>query len=152
MANALFYLLTSANDAPQGNSELLACQLAARSYSKGQGMLIYCGDRAQAERVDELLWQFDAERFIPHNLQGEGPQGGAPIVIHWHGGDHSRLENRPQLLNLAPEPPHFAVQFSQIIDFVPADDQAKAQARRRFAAYRQLGIAPSMHDLASQPF
>ncbi|QIZ78701.1 DNA polymerase III subunit chi [Ferrimonas lipolytica] len=147
MPKALFYVMTAANDAEQ-----LACELAARSYSKGQGMVIYCADRSQAERVDELLWQFDAERFIPHNLAGEGPQAGAPVVIHWQDSDHNRLENRPQLLNLAPELPNFAVQFGQIIDFVPADDQAKAQARRRFAAARQMGLATSTHDLASQPF
>ncbi|WP_028117842.1 DNA polymerase III subunit chi [Ferrimonas senticii] len=150
MPQTTFYLMTASADR-LGNPELLTCELAARGYSKAQGMVIFCDSRAQAERVDELLWQFDAERFIPHNLQGEGPQGGAPVVIHWQGGDHSRLENRQVLVNLASELPKFAVQFAQIIDFVPADDQAKVLARRRFAAARQMGLNPSTHDLAAQP-
>lgn len=156
MAQALFYLLTDATDgsnsAKEGEQTLLACHLAARAFNQGPGAVIYCGDKTQAEQVDELLWQFDAERFVPHNLKGEGPQGGAPVVIDWVDADHSRPENRPLLINLAPELPNFAVQFAQIIDFVPADEQAKAQARRRFAAARQMGLNPSTHDLAQQPF
>ncbi len=151
MPQACFYLLTAASNTMAGNAERLCCELAARAYQQGQGMVIYCQDRAQAERLDELLWQFDAERFIPHNLAGEGPAGGAPVVIHWLQRDPPLLEKRQQLVNLAFELPSFAVQFAQIFDFVAVEEHAKAQARRRFSAARQMGLAPSTHNLALQP-
>ncbi len=146
MANALFYILT------EQTPESVACQATARAYRKGQGVYLHCQDEAQAHRLDELLWQFEPESFIPHNLQGEGPRGGAPVVIGWADPDHATVEKHPLLINLSFDVPRFAVQFAHIIDFVPADEQAKAQARRRFAAYRQLGVAPTTQDLARQPF
>ncbi|SHH96127.1 DNA polymerase III subunit chi [Ferrimonas marina] len=146
MANALFYILSDAR------LEAFACEVVARAYRKGQGVYLHCADQAQAHRIDDLLWQFDPDRFIPHNLVGEGPRGGGPVVVGWQDGDHAKMEKRPLLVNLSPDVPQFAVQFTQIIDFVPADEQAKAQARKRFAAYRQLGVNPTTQDLARQPF
>lgn len=147
MADATFYLLTEALSQQQ-----IACQLAARGYRKGQKIYLHCADQRQAEALDEALWSFEPDSFIPHNLQGEGPRGGAPVVIGWGPGKTELRTNRPILINLAPEVPEFAVHFAQIFDFVPADEQAKAQARRRFAAYRQLGVTPTTQDLARQPF
>ncbi|GAA4871739.1 DNA polymerase III subunit chi [Ferrimonas pelagia] len=149
MSNALFYIASS--DAAH-HPERIACQAAARAYRTGQGVFLLCQDQAQAHRIDELLWQFEPDSFVPHNLVGEGPRGGAPVVIGWADRDHAAVEKRPLLINLSADVPQFAVQFTHIIDFVPADDEAKAQARRRFAAYRQLGVSPATQDLARQPF
>ncbi|MBY5993697.1 DNA polymerase III subunit chi [Ferrimonas balearica] len=148
MANALFYVLTADTAGPAA----LACQAAARAYRKGQRVYLHCASQADAEALDEQLWQFEPDSFIPHNLVGEGPRGGAPVEIGWDTAQASSPTNRPLLINLAPEVPNFAVQFAHIIDFVPADEQAKAQARRRFAHYRHLGVTLTTQDLARQPF
>ncbi len=153
MANATFYLLPDNNDSARVNGPVdIACQAAARAYRKGQRVYVYCASQADAEALDEQLWQFEPDSFIPHNLVGEGPQGGAPVEIAWASPNAPLPVNRALLINLAPEVPNFAVQFAHIIDFVPADEQAKAQARRRFAHYRQLGVTLTTQDLARQPF
>jgi DNA polymerase III subunit chi len=136
-----FYLLSN-----NGQNELstapahfaLACQLCADLYRAKQRVFVYTADQQQAEAFDELLWQFDAERFVPHNLSGEGPKFGAPVEISWQ----APRQKRPVLINLADSVPDFANRFSQIIEFVPADAQLKAQARERFKQYRQLGVNP----------
>ncbi|WP_445766993.1 DNA polymerase III subunit chi [Rheinheimera sp.] len=116
----------------------LACQLCADLYRAKQRVFVYTADQKQAEAFDELLWQFDAERFVPHNLSGEGPKYGAPIEISWQ----APRQNRQVLINLADTVPAFANRFSQIIEFVPATEHEKAQARDRFKHYRQLGVNP----------
>ena len=137
-----FYLLDET--APQNELSTvpahfaLACQLCADLYRAKQRVFVYTADQQQAEAFDELLWQFDAERFVPHNLSGEGPRYGAPVEISWQ----APRQNRPVLVNLTDTVPAFANRFNQIIEFVPADAQLKAQARERFKHYRQLGVTP----------
>ncbi|MBV7314475.1 DNA polymerase III subunit chi [Shewanella sp. NIFS-20-20] len=150
MSQAIFYLLP--NEAKGSASERrdgIACQLANHYYQAGQTLYIHCQDQAQAFHIDEILWQFEPDAFVPHNLKGEGPQTGAPVEIGF-----DRLgpnKSRHLLINLADQCPSFAVNFSQIIDFVASDNAMKAIARERYKQYRQLGIALDTQDLATQP-
>lgn len=116
----------------------LVCQLCADLYRANQRVLLFCANQQDAEALDEVLWQFDAERFVPHNLAGEGPPRGAPIEISWLPPKNSRQV----LINLTATVPAFASRFSQIIEFVPVDEAGKAAARQRFKHYRQHGIEP----------
>lgn len=143
-----FYLLSdTAADQPASQNELstvpahfaLACQLCADLYRARQRVFVYTANQQQAEAFDELLWQFDAERFVPHNLSGEGPKYGAPIEISWQ----APKQQRQVLINLADTVPAFANRFSQIIEFVPTAAPDKALARERFKHYRQQGITPT---------
>lgn len=139
-----FYILTAL---PSNQNELrtspahfgLACQLCADLYRAKQRVFVYTADQDQAEAFDQQLWQFDAERFVPHNLTGEGPSYGAAVEIGWQ----TPKQNRPVLINLTEQVPDFAQRFKQIIEFVPAEEHLKAQARERYKQYRQQGITPS---------
>ncbi|OZB37528.1 MAG: DNA polymerase III subunit chi, partial [Alishewanella sp. 34-51-39] len=103
-----------------------------------QRVFVYTADQQSAELLDELLWQFEPDSFVPHNLAGEGPQRGAPVEIGWQAPKASRQV----LINLADQVPDFARRFNQIIEFVPAEPTLKAQARERYKQYRQAGILP----------
>lgn len=150
-----FYVLTgppgpdSNNDtsaAAEAHNELspapahfaFACQLCADLYRANQRVFVYTANQQQAEWVDELLWQFDPERFVPHNLSGEGPARGAPIEIGWQ----APRQSRQVLINLTDNMPEFSRRFARVIEFVPAEPALKAQARERYKQYRQAGITP----------
>ncbi|MGL4474956.1 MAG: DNA polymerase III subunit chi [Shewanella sp.] len=150
MSQAIFYLLPS-NERRSAIEELhhKVCQLAEHYYRHQQAVYIHCQDQAQAFAIDELLWQFEPNSFVPHNLKGEGPHNGAPVEIGF-----DRLgpnKSRHLLINLADLCPSFAVNFSQIIDFVASDNAMKAIARERYKQYRQLGITLDTQDLATHP-
>ncbi len=84
MKNATFYLLD--NDTHQDGLsavEQLVCEIAAERWRAGKRVLIACEDEQQAIRLDEALWARPPESFVPHNLSGEGPRGGAPVEIAW---------------------------------------------------------------------
>mgnify|MGYP003252246906 CR=1 FL=1 len=84
MKNATFYLLDN-DTTVDGLSavEQLVCEIAAERWRSGKRVLIACEDEKQAYRLDEALWARPAESFVPHNLAGEGPRGGAPVEIAW---------------------------------------------------------------------
>lgn len=113
-----------------------ACELAAELYSQRKKSVVLCANKAQAEAIDELLWQLPAQRFVPHNLAGEGPNGGAPVEIVWEL--HS-LPRKPCLINLSEQLPPNLGQFQQIIDFVPVAESAKQLARQRYKQFQQAG-------------
>ena len=117
---------------------LFACQLCADLYRQGQRVFVFCQNQQDAELLDEVLWQFDAERFVPHNLAGEGPQRGAPIEISWQLPKSSRQV----LINLTESIPSFANRYMQVIEFVPVAADKKSNAREKYKQYRQLGVTP----------
>lgn len=130
---------TSANElSPAPAHFTLACQLCADLYRANQRVFVYTAHQQMAEQLDELLWQFDAERFVPHNLSGEGPARGAPVEIGWQ----APRQSRQVLINLTDTMPDFVRRFARVIEFVPAEPALKAQARERYKQYRQTGITP----------
>ncbi len=133
----MFYLLDEDNSEQKLQLAMLhTCFQAAHYYRQNQRVFIYCQDQQLAHQIDELLWSFEPDSFVPHNLIGEGTKQGSAVEISWQ----APTNRRPVLINLTSTVPHFAHQFSQIIDFVPSDEQLKQSARERFKAYRQLGF------------
>jgi DNA polymerase-3 subunit chi len=137
----MFYLLPEEDktDASEINTSSViyhACLQASYFYRQNQRVFIYTRDQLSAEQVDEMLWAFDSDSFVPHNLSGEGPKQGAAVEIS-HQAPRGR---RPVLINLTNTVPDFASQFNLIVDFVPDDEALKQLARERFKACRQLGF------------
>lgn len=137
MARVTFYVVNDAAPAALLNA---ACQLIATQFNQRRKILIFGHDQAQAEAVDELLWQIPAERFIPHNLVGEGPVAGTPVLIGWDQAANELCKQRNVVVNLRSEVPELTRQIQEIIDFVPADEAGKELARERYRHYRQLGM------------
>lgn len=112
------------------------CMQAAHYYRNKQKVYIYTNDQAEAHNIDEMLWSFEPESFVAHNLVGEGPRGGSPVEISWQ----NPTSRRPVLINLCNTVPNFANQFTTVIDFVPTDDALKQQARDRYRTCKQWGF------------
>lgn len=139
MKKAQFYLLqANAADSALSVMERLACDLAADAWRVGKRVLIACETEQQALLLDEALWQRDADQFVPHNLSGEITTYATPIEICWVGKRNS--QRRDLLISLQHNVPDFVSSFNSVIDFVPAEEQQKIQARERYKHYRQLGF------------
>lgn len=132
MPQVTFYPLSSLDADPASR----ACTLVANAYGNRQKVIILCATQQQAEQLDELLWQLPAERFVPHNLYGEGPSSGTPVEICWH---KSQLARRQVVVNLSASMLDAPQQFQHIIDFVPVEEEAKQAARVRYKQYQQAG-------------
>lgn len=134
----MFYLLSGdKQNADTSSAFYHACLQASYFYRQNQRVFIYTQNKQDAEQIDELLWAFDSDSFVPHNLAGEGPKQGSPVEI----SDQPMYGRRPVLINLTSAVPSFANQFQYIVDFVPSDETLKQQARERFKVYRQWGFS-----------
>ncbi|WP_371373307.1 DNA polymerase III subunit chi [Thalassotalea aquiviva] len=133
----VFHLLAK-ETADDANQALLqwACELAAEQFRAHKRVFIYTDDQQTAHAVDELLWSFDSQSFVPHNLPGEDSHKGSPVEISWQ----PPINHRHILINLSSKVPTFATQFSQILDFVPAAEELTKLARLRYRQYQQTGF------------
>lgn len=102
---------------------------------------VICESQVQAEQLDEYLWQFPADKFVPHNLFGEGPDMGTPVSIMWDAvyEKHAQIRNKNVVIILSQALLDKSTGIGQIIDFVPTQEEQKAVARNRYKAYKQAG-------------
>ncbi|WP_133130018.1 DNA polymerase III subunit chi [Legionella yabuuchiae] len=139
-----FYLLE--HNQPQGEW-LLACRLLEKAYLRNHRVFVFCNSQQDAECLDELLWTFKDDSFIPHNLQGEGPEPPPPIQIGYR--DEPRGFN-DILLNLATSIPPFAARFKRIIEIVAANEEAKEISREHYRHYRSNRCELYTHNIDDQ--
>ena len=143
MARADFYLI----DKPRFREDplLLVCELARKAHDAGFPTLVLVRDMAQAEALDDLLWSFDPDAFIPHQIAGledDDEDELAPILIAPPEVDAAM---RPMVVNLRDAP--VEGDFERVLEVVPADPAARAPLRERWKQYQALGYALNKHDM-----
>ncbi|KTC71678.1 DNA polymerase III subunit chi [Legionella birminghamensis] len=136
-----FYLL---GETDRQAAKLLACRLLEKAYLRGHQVFVYCNNRQEAESLDELLWTFKDDSFIPHNLQGEGPEPPPAIQI---GYQQEPRGFRDILLNLSDEVPPFFTKFKRVIELVVNEENAKTLSRSHFRHYRGAGCEINTHNV-----
>ena len=140
MPRADFYLI----DKPRFREQplLLVCELAKRAFAAQQPALILARDHAQAEAIDELLWAFDEDAFIPHQLAGDEDDADTAVLIVPPGVD---TPDRPLLINLREACADGS--FQRVLEVVAADPAERDGSRERWSEYRRRGFEVSKHDM-----
>ncbi|KTC82510.1 DNA polymerase III subunit chi [Legionella sp. PATHC035] len=136
-----FYLLTSDQNHARW---LVACRLLEKAYAKGHKVYVLCNNKQDAELLDELLWTFKEDSFIPHNLQGEGPEPPPPIQI---GYEREPRGFNDILLNLSSHVPDFYPKFKRIMEIVINAEADKEQSRTHYRDYRAKGCELHTHQI-----
>jgi DNA polymerase-3 subunit chi len=122
---------------------LLVCQLAQKAIASNQPCLIFCASIEQADYLDDLLWDFDDDAFVPHQIVGtDDDEDMTPILLV---GPESQTPMRPLAINLRNELPPLG--FQRVLEIVPAEDAARGPARTRWLAYKKLSFEVNKHDL-----
>ena len=134
-----FYVLPG--DQP-GERLRAACQLAAKGWRHDLPVFVRGADAAQCEQLDELLWRFKGETFVPHNLYEDGSD--APVLI---GIDQAPHVANGLLINLHPHLREDLSPFSRAIEIVNQHPEQLQLARDNFRLYRQRGFAPQRVEL-----
>jgi DNA polymerase-3 subunit chi len=139
MTRIEFYVLPDSE--PTGRAKA-ACQLASKGWQHGMSVFIRCQDAQQCKVLDELLWHFRAERFIPHELHEDDPT--APVVI---GTEEPPALAKGLLINLSPTLSPHTDQFSRVIEIVNQQPELLTICRDNFRLYRQRGYDPKRVEL-----
>lgn len=136
-----FYLLASTEPQARG---LVACRLLEKAYMKGHRVYVHCDNQQDAEWIDELLWTFRDDSFIPHNLQGEGPEPPPPVQIGYQKEPRGFSDI---LLNLSQSIPPFYTRFKRVMELVENEEVAKEHSRDRYKEYRAARCELQTHDI-----
>ena len=141
MARADFYLIAK----PRFLSEplRLVCELARRGYDSNQPTLILARDRAQAEELDDLLWSFEPDAYIPHQIAGDDEDDDiTPVLI---AAPDSDTPSRPLVINLRDAA--WTGACERVLEVVPADPAAREPLRERWKQYKAMGLDLNKHDM-----
>ena len=138
-----FYILP---DADAASRQLFLCRLVEKAFKLGNKIYIHCASAPEAQYLDDLLWTFRQNSFLPHLLyQGEQQDFTAtPILIGW--------QHKPQLwqqllINISAVVPEFYQQFERVAEVVTQQPELLQQLRERYAWYRDAGCLPEVHRL-----
>jgi DNA polymerase-3 subunit chi len=141
MPRADFYLIAKPRFREQ--PLLLVCELARKASDAGLPLLVLCASTAQAEALDDLLWSFDPDAYVPHQIVGaDEDEDEVPVLIAAPEHDAAL---RPLVLNLrdAAVPDG----FERVLEVVPADESARAPLRERWKQYVARGLDVAKHDM-----
>ncbi|TZF91257.1 DNA polymerase III subunit chi [Cognatilysobacter lacus] len=141
MARADFYLVTT----PRFRSEplRLVCELARKAFDAGLPTLVLARSQAQAEALDDMLWEMGDEVYIPHQIAGsEEDEEEAEVLI---AAPETDVPLRPLVINLRDAAVDGA--FDRVLEVVPADESARAPLRERWKQYQARGLELKKHDM-----
>ena len=142
-----FYIL---EDVELDAMQRFACRLATKAVSAGNEVHIHTSDPASADIIDELLWEYPEQRFIPHTIlpqpttQGAAssdPAVAAPVTVGWE----EPADVDGVLINLSDEVPGFFGRFDRLAEIVVRTTRDRGRERYRF--YRDRGYPMFDHKL-----
>ena len=140
MPRADFYLIAKPRFSEQ--PLLLVCELARKAFAAQQSTLILTRDFPQAEELDELLWSFDEDAYIPHQLAGDDDDANTAVLIVPPGIDASA---RPLMINLREQCPQSYGE--RVLEVVAANPEEREGSRVRWREYQRLGFEVNKFDM-----
>ena len=141
MARADFYLIGKPRFREQ--PLLLVCELARKAVHASQPLLVLAASAEQAEALDDLLWSFDPDDYLPHQIAGlDMDEEEADVLIVPPGMD---VAMRPLVLNLRDAP--VPGDLERVLEVVPADESARGPLRERWKHYKERGCELNKHDM-----
>ena len=140
MPRADFYLI--AKPRFRDDPLLLVCELARRAFDSGQSTLILARSFDQAEQLDEKLWEFSDDAFVPHQIAGDEDDAITPVLI---ATPESSVADRPLVINLRDDcAPGL---FERVLEVVPADEDQRLGSRKRWTTYKAAGFEVAKYDM-----
>lgn len=141
MTSVDFYVLS---DGPENALELLACKLTEKALRAGHQVYIQAADEAQAKGLQELLWSYKAESFLPSQLEGSEDTR-CPIHI---GSGEAPEHCEELLINLSQKVPAAYARFERLLELVPPQQEARASLRENYGHYRDRGYPIKTHKIS----
>jgi DNA polymerase-3 subunit chi len=143
MTQVDFYVLK--DDSAQSRIRF-ACRLADKAYRLGHRIFIHTESAEQSRQLDDLLWTFQQNSFLPHCIAGEEGDTTPPVVL---AHDVEPDAGNQVLINLAAEVPLFFSRFERVAELVNQDTETRQSGRRRYGFYKERGYELRTHEIKS---
>lgn len=143
MLDVSFYILPTAS---LPDRDLFVCKLAEKAYRQGVFSAILTESENHSKVLDDLLWTFRANSFVPHQIITQSSTDYYPqqILI---SNDLACLAKQPTLINASPQSLNQALHFERILEIVHQEADCVKQGRERYRHYQQNGAKLTTHKL-----
>lgn len=136
-----FYILSGGGES--GHTHY-TCRLAEKAYKLKHRIYIHVDNGVEAQQLDELLWTFNQDSFVPHELvTNDAPD--SPVTI---GFNDQAPQGYGLLINLSQDIPEFYKQFDRVAEVVADADALRQTSREHFRFYREQGVTPDTHQIS----
>jgi DNA polymerase-3 subunit chi len=136
-----FYILS---DAEQAGLLRAACRVVEKAWSQGLRVHVLAADDEQASCMDEMLWTFRQDSFVPHERWRADEPPDAQVLI---ATPACVAQDADVLVNLGAAVPSWYRQCGRIAELVAADPVHKASGRERYRMYRDAGEELRTHEV-----
>lgn len=141
MTKVIFYIL---NSSKEYDRQIFACRLAEKAYKQGNQVYINSESADYAEQLNQMLWSFRADSFVPHKVDNDQQSEQCPVLIG-HNSKPPRLMGL--LINMTTKQPLFFSQFERMAELIDDNETIKAQGRKRYQFYKQRGYELAQHHV-----
>jgi len=137
-----FYVINDAHpDAPRR----VAARLLEKAHAQNLRAWVLCANQTEAELLDDWLWTYKPNGFLPHSLTSAIPEGlNPPIQI---SSDNTAPSDNTfdLLLNLREDISTHHQAFTRILELVP--HHQKQAGRARYTIYRDQNLIINNHNV-----
>lgn len=121
------------------------CLVTGKAYQAGYRVRVYGADESTLAELDQRLWTFRQNAFVPHARRDQwDPDLPEPVVL---ATDCWTPEGAGVLVCASPPPGGCLDLYERVAEFVPPDPEGRQAARQRYAHYRDVGHELHAHDL-----
>lgn len=114
----------------------LVCRLVAKAYEISQSTIVWTPSTKITEQLNELLWDYPVNRFIPHIVGKEPPDHKNLVRISSEQPNDSHY----LLINLTNQKVGIGGKYERIFEIVlPSEFE---ESKERFSHYDELGCMP----------
>lgn len=141
MTQVDFYILQNER---AGHRDRTLCQLVQKIHGLGHEVRILAEGPTDARQLDELLWTFNPNSFIPHEIDDGSHECSAPIRIVLPNQDDPATN---VLINLRQQIPEHTDRHERIVEIIDGDESRRQAGRERYRQYQSLGLKIETHTL-----
>jgi DNA polymerase-3 subunit chi len=127
------------------NKLAYACRLVRKARTADCKIVLLGRDRNELNQLDQLLWSFSEQDFLPHVHAGDPLAAQTPVILT--DSDNVALPHHHILINLSGKTPEHFARFERMFEIISSDDADKAAGRERYRLYKERGY-PLSHFVA----
>lgn len=127
------------------NKIAYACRLVRKARAAECKIVLLGKDRGELTQLDQLLWSFSEQDFIPHVHAGDPLAAQTPVILT--DSEAVELPHHHVLINLSGNTPEHFARFERMFEIISSDEADKAAGRDRYRFYKERGY-PLSHFVA----
>ncbi len=124
-----------------------ACRLVRKARAADLKVVVFTADRMQMAAIDDALWTFSEQDFLPHVAADDELAALTPVILTDDAAQS--LPHHQVLINLSRETPAHFARFERMFEIVSGDEDDLLAGRERYRQYQQRGY-PLTHFVAEK--